>query len=342
MDSLREEINVYSQNCGPSSHYRRGDGNRKIFSGNQTTKTVGELYCSEELKEERLGELIFVSVLNIFSVHCGISGDTLILVALHKGTSLNKPSRLLFLNLAITDLCVGIIAEPLFVAYSMSVLTERWDICYYADNASLITGAILCSVSLFTSTAISVERLLALLLGLRYTYIVTMRKAYLSAIVMWILSAFIGAANYSFHFLIIGWSTFITISLCVVISSLCYGKIFFTLRQRQFHVQDGAFQGELSQKIPLNIARYRKTVYSALWVQVTLLVCYLRFGIAMALRPESPEKSDIAFSVYLAGNNTLTFVLANSSLNPFLYCWKIREVRKAVKEKIRHFFCSSN
>ena len=47
----------------------------KHFAGNQTQKTVGELYCSEELKEERLGELIFVSVLNIFSVHYGISGE---------------------------------------------------------------------------------------------------------------------------------------------------------------------------------------------------------------------------------------------------------------------------
>ena len=304
----------------------------KKFAGNQTQKIVGELYCSEELKEERLAELTFVSVLNISLSITAFLGNTLILVALHKGTSLNKPSRLLFLNLAITDLCVGIIAEPLFVAYSMSVLTERWDICHYADNASLITGAILCSVSLFTSTAISVDRLLALLLGLRYTYIVTMRKAYISVIVMWILSAFIGAADYSFHFLIIAWSTFITISLCVVISSLCYGKIFFTLRQRQFHVQDGAFQGERSQKIPLNIARYRKAVYSALWVQVTLVVCYLPFGIAMALRPESPEKREI----------TISFVLANSSLNPFLYCWRIREVRTAVKETISHFFCSSN
>ena len=160
---------------------------------------------------------------------------------------------------------------------------------------------------------------------------------------MWILSAFIGAADYSFHFLILGWSTFITISLCVVISSLCYAKIFFTLRRRQFCVHNGAFQGKRSQKIPLNIARYRKAVYSAVWVQVTLVVCYLPFGMLMAfIRPESPDKSEITSSVYLAGDITLSFVLANSSLNPFLYCWRIREVRKAVKETIRHLLCSSN
>ena len=313
------------------------------FTGEESQKTVGELYCSEELKEGRLSDLIFVSVLNIFLSITAFLGNILILVALHKRTSLNKPAHLLFRNLAVTDLCVGIIAQPLFAAYLMSVVTERWDICYYADFANLISSIILCAVSLLISTAISVDRLLALLLGLRYTYIVTTRKVYLSVIVMWILSAFIGAANYSFHFLILGWSTFITISLCVVISSLCYAKIFFTLRRRQFCVHNGAFQGERSQKIPLNIARYRKAVYSAVWVQVTLVVCYLPFGMLMALiRHESPDKSEITSSVYLAGDITLSFVLANSSLNPLLYCWRIREVRKAVKETIIRLLCSSN
>ena len=309
------------------------------FTGEESQKTVGEQYCSEELKEGRLSEFIY-----IFLSTTAFLGNILILVALHKRTSLNKPSKLLFRNLAVTDLCVGIIVEPLFVAYLMSVVTERWDICYYSDFANLISGIILCAVSLLTLTAISVDRLLALLLmGLRYKHIVTTRKAYISVIVMWILSAFIGAANYSFHFLILGWSTFITISLCVVISSLCYAKIFFTLRRRQFCVHNGAFQGERSQKIPLNIARYRKAVYSAVWVQVTLVGCYLPFGMLMALiRPESPDKSEITSSVYLAGDITLSFVLANSSLNPFLYCWRIREVRKAVKETIRHLSCSSN
>ena len=60
------------------------------------------------------------------------------------------------------------------------------------------------------------------------------------------------------------------------------------------------------------------------------------------IRPESPDKSEITSSVYLAGNITLSFVLANSSFTPFLYCWRIGEVRKAVKVTIRHLLCSPN
>ena len=306
----------------------------KNFTKDERQKTVGELfYYSEELTRKIFGELIFLSVLNILLSVTTFLGNTLILVALPKENSLHLPSKLLFRNLAITDLCVGIIAEPLLVAYLMSLVKQRWDICYELDYVGLAIGAILCSVSLFTLTAISVDRLLALWLGLRYRQVATLRKAYISVIVMWVLSVVAGAAIYSLDTVILDWSMFITISLCVVISSLCYTKIFVVLRRRKIRLEDSAFQGPTEViKVPLNLARYRKAVYSALWVQVTLVVCYLPFGIATTI----PE---ISLSVYLM---TLTLLLLNSSLNPFIYCWKIREVRQAVKDTIRQLFSSSS
>ena len=304
----------------------------KNFTKDERQQTVGELfYYSEELTRKIFGELIFLSVLNILLSVTTFLGNTLILVALPKENSLHPPSKLLFRNLAITDLCVGIIAEPLLVAYLMSLVKQRWDICYELDYAGLAIGAILCSVSLFTLTAISVDRLLALWLGLRYRRVATLRNAYISVIVMWVLSVVAGATIYSLDTVILDWSMFITISLCVVISSLCYTKIFVVLRRRKVRLEDSAFQGPTEViKVPLNLARYRKAVYSALWVQVTLVVCYLPFGIATTI----PE---ISLSVYLM---TLTLLLLNSSLNPFIYCWKIREVRQAVKDTIRQLFSS--
>ena len=303
------------------------------FTANESPKTVGEPYYSEELTEKIQGELIFLLVLNIFLSITAFLGNTLILVALPKDTSLYPPSKLLFRNLAITDLCVGIIAEPLLVAYLMSLVKQRWDISYYLHFADFAIGAILCSVSLFTLTAISVDRLLALSLGIRYRQVATLRKAYISVIIMWVISVVFGAAVYFLlDTVILDWSMFILISLCVVISGLCYTKIFFVLRRSQIRLED-SFQGPTEvMKIPLNLARYRKAVYSALWVQVTLVVCYLPFGLATAI----PEFS---LSVYLM---TLTLLLSNSSLNPLLYCWKIREVRQAVKDTVRHLFSSSS
>ena len=299
-------------------------------------KTVQELFCSAEFVRGVKSELIFLSALNIFLSISAFLGNTLILVALHKETSLHPPSKLLYRNLAITDLCVGIIAEPLFVTYWTSVVKERWDICYYALWAVTYSGFILCTVSLLTLTAISVDRLLALLLGLRYRQVVTLRRTSITVIGFWILSI-VGASTIIWNLLIFTWYQYIVAALCPVTTIFAYTKIFFTLRHNQIHVPNHAAQGQPSQAIPLNIARYRRAVYSALWVQVTLVICCLPYVIVVALHPQR----GIPVSTYIAEEFAVTIFYLNSSLNPLLYCWKIREVRQAVKETLRQLFCRS-
>ena len=125
------------------------------------------------------------------------------------------------------------------------------------------------------------------------------------------------------------------VSLCNNLNFFLH-KIFHSLRHYKIHVHGHASQSQPSQVIPLNIDRYRKGVHSALWVQVALIICYLPHFIAESLMRQNGSTS----SVYLAGQFTVTLVLLNSSLNPLLYCWKIREVRQAVKDTLRRLFCS--
>ena len=309
----------------------------KNFSEDLNHKTVQELFCSAEFVRGVESELIFLSALNIFLSVTAFLGNTLILVALLKETSLHPPSKLLYRNLAITDLCVGIIVEPVAVTYWTSVVKERWDICHYADWAADYSGFILCVVSLLTLTAISVDRLFALLLGLRYRQVVTFRRTCITVTGFWILSIF-GASTLFLNRRITSCFQYIVTALCLVTTIFAYAKIFITLRHNQIHVQNHAAQGQPSQAIPLNIARYRKAVYSALWVQGTLGICYLPYNITVFLTPQR----GMPLSIYLARNFTASMVLLNSSLNPLLYCWKIREVRQAVKETLRQLFCRSS
>ena len=93
----------------------------KNFTEDENHKTVQELFCTAEFVRGVESELIFLLVLDIFLSVTAFLGNTLILVALRKETSLHSPSKLLYCNLAITDLCVGIIAEPFAVTYLTSV-----------------------------------------------------------------------------------------------------------------------------------------------------------------------------------------------------------------------------
>ena len=87
------------------------------FSADETQNAVEQLYCSTNLTAEMLGQLTFISVFNIFLSITAFFGNALILVALYKESSLHSPSKVLLSNLAATDLCVGLIIEPLTVIY---------------------------------------------------------------------------------------------------------------------------------------------------------------------------------------------------------------------------------
>ena len=302
-------------------------------------KPATKRFCSTELNRNLHEQLIFASAMQIFLSVTALLGNTLILVALHKETSLHPPSKLLYRNLAITDLCVGIIAEPLSVAYYISVLNERGDICLYTYQISFIASNIFCSVSLLTLTAISVDRLLALMLGLRYRQVVTFQRILAFLIAFWICS--VGTTLSSFgnpliHVQKLLWFTCVTLFLCLVISVLSYTKIFFTLRHNQVQVQDHLSPGQQTQI--MNMARYKRAVSSALWVTTTAVVCYLPFGVAETVILQE----EMTLSIYLTEHFVTTLVYLNSSLNPLLYLWKIREVRQAVKDTLRHLCCSPN
>ena len=161
------------------------------LSGNDKQKTVEQLYCPENLiaaADEIHGQLPFILFLNILLSITSFLGNALIIAAPCKVSSLHSPSKLLLRCLATTDLCVGLIAEPLTVVYGMSLLNGDWNICPYASAACMISGIILSGVSLLTMIMISVDRLLALLLGLRYRQVVILKRSYMIVVEVWVLA----------------------------------------------------------------------------------------------------------------------------------------------------------
>lgn len=180
-------------------------------------------------------------------------------------------------------------------------------------------------MTLFTLTTLSVDRLLAPLLRLRYRQVVTLRRTYTIIFVLWILSTVCSSTYF--------WNPFVhtqlsgTLSLiCLVTSIFSYTKILITLRHNQNQVQNHISQGQRSQAIVLNTGRYKQAVYSALCVQVALVVCYVPSFITVLVITYQRERG-MPSSVWLTWQFTASLVYLNSLLNPLLYCWRIREIR---------------
>ena len=270
--------------------------------------------------------------LNTFLSITATLGNVLILIALNKVTSTCPPTKLLFRCLAVTDLCVGLITQPLFTV----MLLTSFNYDEYVEDIQVISSMVLCGISLLTSTAISVDRLLALSLGLRYRYVVTLRRVRALIISFWFL---IGASVGCLFILEIYFFVYAVVMLIsLLISAISYAKIYFRLRHQLLHVQGHVHQ---RQQLPpsgvvssaLNVVRYKKTVSVILWIQLGLFACYS--PICVYLVSWHFEKFwDTNVIDYL-----ICLLFINSSLNPILYCWKIREVKEAVKDTIRQLNC---
>lgn len=304
------------------------------LTADENSTTVQQLFCPTGLYGVHLK--IFISALNIPLCVTAFLGNILIIIAIKRISSLRPPSKILFSCLATTDLLVGAITQPLFAILLMS--PEHSKLCFYFAVCFLTIGCIFCGVSLLTLTAISVDRLLALLLGLRYRHVVTLRRVRIIVVTFWIVCTFI-AVTITYNPSIAGEMAFVILMLCIATSTFCYLKIYCTLRHRQTQVHHLAHEGRANgARIPMNLAPYKKTVSSALWLQMTIMACYFPEIILSFLSRFHASTASTEFASAVA----LTLMLLNSTLNPFLYCWKMRQIRQAVKDTTRQFWCFSN
>ena len=126
--------------------------------------------------------------------------------------------------------------------------------------------------------------------------------------------------------------------LSLLVSVFSYAKIFKTLRYRQIQVHRNTHQGPRPNGggNQLNIDRYKKTAYSIAWVQLALLICYFPYNLMVFLRLLG--KLPFSTEIYLIWELFVTLLYLNSSLNPALYCWRIRDVKQEVKNIIRKVF----
>ncbi|XP_044173771.1 adenosine receptor A2b-like [Acropora millepora] len=276
------------------------------------------------------GYTTFFATLNVFLSVIATIGNLLILVALRKVTSINSPTKLLFQCLAATDLCVGLIEQPLFVILLLTGFCSPTAL-HYVSYVYIGLSFMLCGVSMMTAAAISLDRLLALMLGLSYKLTVSVKRVRKVVIVFWLGSLSVGLAYcFGLHTIADG-TAFVFIVLSIFTSVFSFTKIALKLRQQQAQVQQRVEQEQVNGgEIPLNLARYKKMVHSVALLQMALIVCYmpLTFVFLSRLVTQRDEEQLLHFCA-------VTVLLMNSSVNPILYCWRIREVKKEVKNTLK-------
>ena len=130
----------------------------------------------------------------------------------------------------------------------------------------------------------------------------------MTVIAMWLLSI-VGTTLFFVSYFITLWYCNIIILSCLVTSIYAYTMIFRFLRCHAYKGQKTVYQGQPNQNLQLrNLAKYKKSVKNALWVQLTLVVCYLPYVVEQALPVSISCKGvsvDFSLSKFVTESNYL-------------------------------------
>ena len=262
-------------------------------------------------------------VVNVALAFVAISGNALVMYGVWKTPALRSPSILLICGLAPTDLCVGLIAQPLVIITSFIKLdSHSVNIKLILNKATFTIALSLCGVSLFMIAGISIDRIIAIVKPLQYPSIVTSSRVTRILVAIWAVCAS-GASTLFWDVRLLFALISANIFLCLYICIVCHATMYKIMRRHRLQIQ--VFEDTNART---GMASLRKSAFNAFVVFIVLVICYFPFLVVCIF---SDETGDVVLLVLLSG----TVVFLNSALNPLLYCWRIGEIRLAVLQTIR-------
>ncbi|XP_022780991.1 histamine H2 receptor-like [Stylophora pistillata] len=295
---------------------------------NRTYSNCFFLDINLEKNAETLIASILTCVFNaVFSLITS-TGNCIILRVIWKTQELHLPPFMLLLCLSASDLLVGLICQPFYVAYQIAELSDNFRYYCILRMAQNISGWTTAGVSVLILSCISVDRLLALTLHLRYRTSVTICRVLLVACFLWtgcitgvLLKVWIR------NWIII---PLVVLLISFLVTAASTFQIFRIVRKHQRQIKQ---QQRSVQMNTVNVLKCRKSAVTVLYVYGLFLFFYVPFFSTMF----AEALVGYSLKVKIAYDYTTTAVFINSSLNPFLYCWRIKEIRHAVKTALKRY-----
>ena len=169
-----------------------------------------------------------------------VAGNALVLAAIWRNPSLRTPSFVLLAGLALTDVCTGLLTQPLYVIFKLAELTRK-------ENLMCTSALILFSVSLpfcyLTVVVIAMTAVERWLYMSRRSLLTVRRVVILCIVFMLMIISFVAGRVHSIrypsyaveatHTVIL--LLFPVVCLCVIVFS--YFKVFRIIRNHQIAVQ---------------------------------------------------------------------------------------------------------
>ena len=306
---------------------------------------MSKLYCNQSSQfsftftelEDLHSTCVVNCVFNIFLTYTAFMLNIVTIYALHKTSTMPNTLKTLLLSLACSDVAVGLFSQPLYTFILINWLRLDNPGCN-TQQVRTISTILFSGASFLGVVAVSVDRFLAVHLHLRYQELVTHRRVVIVVIVIWVYNAFlslmilwgplgtldvVGMINFAFSF---------------IITLVVYIRIYLTMRRHKNHIQSMQIRNEAQSEEIKNFTVLIKSTVGIFYVYLVFLICYLPLFICMAVI-QFYGSSIVLKKLFLF---LLTLVFLNSSLNPVIYCWKMKHIRHAIIDILQRMSWNSN
>ena len=284
---------------------------------------------TDPLTKEAYAVLIFITVANVITCPFTTLLNILIIISVKTRLFLRTKSNIALACLAVTDAVMGLIGQPVFISLVITRLQ--------GDDTSNLKQAVvnvfilrlLTTSSLFHLAMITVERYIAIKHSLRYTTIVTEVRLICSSAFLWIIAFLLTLPTIiSQNDSIMRKISSVTMASSLAIIAFCQVVLYREARRHQRQTADQQISMEVKQR-KLKEKKALKTTTTVLFFLLLnyspLIFVQILFNIYVI---ESDNSRDIL---------TLTVifsVIANSFVNPIIYCARVRQFRVAFIELI--------
>lgn len=279
-------------------------------------------------------------VLNAVLSVTAIVGNLSILWALTRSSStLRSPSKALLFSLALSDLAIGALVQPFYVIYKAAEINDNFRLFCIAGIGFHLSANVFSAVSFLTVTAIAIDRLLALHLQKNYNVTISMRRVRVvlfllwSSTSLWVITWFKNIRIYQIF-------NITSVCVCLVVCASAYITLQIRLRKLQtviasrLQIHDNELHVSVELPHTPHLQLYRRSVTTMFYIYILLILCYApyltMFIVIQVTGRDSTKIAVLSFSI--------TILFANASLNPFLYCWRIQEIRHEISTAASKLF----
>ena len=134
--------------------------------------------------------LYFLCIANAVLAILATAGNSLVILSIWRAPSLRSQSNVLLSGLALSDLTVGLIVQPSWIAHKITLLQNN---CFARSHVLIVwlcTFDLVSAVTFVNICSISFDLFLALTLHLRYHELVTIHRLLIYLGSIWIVAAF--------------------------------------------------------------------------------------------------------------------------------------------------------